>query len=63
MLDALKVQIIEGRLDLSTLTRLETMLNELTEGSGEDQLDGVLDAMGLHVAVEIAKRGPRLAAQ
>jgi hypothetical protein len=44
------------------LTRLETMLNELTERSGEDQLDGVLDAIGLRVAVEIAKRRPRLTA-
>lgn len=60
MLDALKVQIIEGRIDLPTLTRLEGMLNELTERSGEDQLDGVLDAIGLRVAVEIAKRRPRL---
>jgi Class II flagellar assembly regulator len=62
MLDALKVQIIEGRLDLATLTRLEGMLNELAERSGEDRLDGVLDAIGLRVAVEIAKRRPRLAA-
>ena len=61
-LDALKVQIIEGRIDVATLTRLEGMLNELTERSGEDQLDGVLDAIGLRVAVEIAKRQPRLAA-
>jgi hypothetical protein len=61
MLDALKVQIIEGRIDLATLTRLETMLNELAERSGEARLDGVLDAIGLRVAVEIAKRRPRLA--
>jgi hypothetical protein len=61
MLDALKVQIIEGRIDLPSLIRLEGMLNELTERSGEDQLDGVLDAIGLRVAVEIAKRRPRLA--
>ena len=62
MLDSLKVQIIEGRIDLATLTRLESALNELTERSGEDQLDGVLDAIGLRVAVEIAKRQPRLTA-
>ena len=58
----IKVQIIEGRIDLATLTRLEAALNELTERSGEDHLDGVLDAIGLRVAVEIAKRQPRLAA-
>jgi hypothetical protein len=63
MLDALKVQIIEGRIDMASLTRLEGMLNELTERSGEDHLDGVLDAISLRVAVEIAKRRPRLAAQ
>jgi hypothetical protein len=60
MLDVLKVQIIKGRIDLPTLMRLEGMLNELTERSDEDQLDGVLDAIGLRVAVEIAKRRPRL---
>jgi Class II flagellar assembly regulator len=62
MLDTLKVQIIEGRIDMASLTRLEAMLNELSERSGEDRLDGVLDAIGLRVAVEIAKRQPRLAA-
>ena len=62
MLDTLKVQIIEGRIDMASLTRLEGMLNELSERSGEDRLDGVLDAIGLRVAVEIAKRQPRLAA-
>lgn len=63
MLEALKVQIIEGRIDLETLTRLEAMLGELTERSGEADLDGVLDAIGVRVAVELAKRRPRPAAQ
>jgi hypothetical protein len=63
MLDALKVQIIEGRIDLETLTRLEAMLSELTERSGEAGLDGVLDQIGMRVAVELAKRRPRPAAQ
>jgi len=58
MLEALKVQIIEGRIDLEALTRLEAMLAELGERSGEAQLDDVLDAIGMRVAVEIAKRRP-----
>jgi len=58
MLDGLKIQIIEGRIDSATLMRLEAMLKELTERSGEPQLDGVLDAIGVRVAVELAKRRP-----
>jgi len=63
MLDALKVQIIEGRIDLATLTRLEAALGELSERSGEARLDGVLDAIGVRVAVELAKRRPPGATQ
>jgi hypothetical protein len=58
MLDALKVEIIEGRIDVATLSRLEAVLGELTERSGEDRLDGVLGAISLRVAVELAKRRP-----
>jgi hypothetical protein len=61
MLDSLKVEIIEGRIDSATLIRLEAMLKELTERSGEAHLDGVLDAIGLRVAVELAKRRPHFA--
>jgi hypothetical protein len=56
MLDALKLQILEGSMDMTTLARLETMLGELTERSGERRLDDMLDAIGLRVAVELAKR-------
>jgi hypothetical protein len=56
MLDALKIEILEGRIDVVTLSRLEVMLKELTERSGEQRLDGVLDAIGVRVAVELAKR-------
>ena len=56
MLDALKIEILEGRIDVVTLSRLEAMLKELTERSGEGRLDGVLDAIGVRVAVELAKR-------
>jgi len=56
MLDALKVEILEGRMDVGTLSKLEAMLAELTERSGEPQLDDTLDAIGVRVAVELAKR-------
>lgn len=56
MLDGLKLQILEGRMDMATLARLEAMLGELTERSGEQRLDETLDAIGLRVAVELAKR-------
>jgi hypothetical protein len=56
MLDALKVEILEGRMDVGTLSKLEAMLGELTERSGESRLDETLDAIGVRVAVELAKR-------
>ncbi len=56
MLDGLKLQILEGRMDMATLSKLEAMLGELTERSGEPHLDDTLDAIGLRVAVELAKR-------
>lgn len=58
LLDALKVEILEGRVGLETLRRLEVMLQALSERSGERGLDDVLDAIGVRVAVEIAKRRP-----
>jgi hypothetical protein len=56
MLDALKLEILEGRMDVGTLSKLEAMLGELTERSGESRLDETLDAIGVRVAVELAKR-------
>jgi hypothetical protein len=58
LLDKLKVEILEGRVGLDTLRRLEVMLDGLAERSGERELDDVLDAIGVRVAVEIAKRRP-----
>lgn len=58
LLDALKVEILEGRVGLDTLRRLEVTLQGLAERSGEGGLDNVLDAIGVRVAVEIAKRRP-----
>jgi len=56
LLDTLKVEILEGRIGLETLRRLEVTLKGLSERSGEPGLDEVLDAIGLRVAVELAKR-------
>jgi Class II flagellar assembly regulator len=61
LLDALKVEILEGRVGLDTLRRLEVTLQILAERSGEGGLDNVLDAIGVRVAVEIAKRRPAVA--
>ncbi|MEX2127221.1 MAG: flagellar assembly protein FliX [Xanthobacteraceae bacterium] len=61
LLDALKVEILEGRVGLDTLRRLEVTLQALSERSGEHGLDNVLDAIGVRVAVEIAKRRPAAA--
>ena len=61
LLDALKVEILEGRVGLDTLRRLEVTLQMLAERSGEGGLDNVLDAIGVRVAVEIAKRRPAVA--
>jgi hypothetical protein len=62
LLDALKVEILEGRVGIETLRRLEVMLQGMSERSGEDGLDTVIDAIGVRVAVEIAKRKPAAAA-
>jgi hypothetical protein len=61
LLDELKVQILEGKVGLDTLRRLEVMLAGLSERSGEAGLDSVLDAIGVRVAVELAKRRPATA--
>jgi hypothetical protein len=58
LLDTLKVEILEGRVGLDTLRRLEVTLQGLAERSGEHGLDSILDAIGVRVAVEIAKRRP-----
>lgn len=58
LLDSLKVEILEGRVGLETLRRLEVTMQGLVERSGEAGLDDVLDAIQVRVAVEIAKRKP-----
>lgn len=62
LLDSLKVEILEGRIGLETLRRLEVTLQGLAERSGEPGLDDVLGAISVRVAVEIAKRQPSASA-
>lgn len=61
LLDTLKVEILAGGIGLDTLRRLEVTLAKLSERSGDPRLDEVLDAIGVRVAVELAKRKPQTA--
>jgi hypothetical protein len=57
MLDALKLGLIDGSVDRSTLARLQVAAEGLTETSGDPGLDAVLGEIDLRVAVELAKAG------
>jgi hypothetical protein len=59
VLDALKLGLIDGSVDGSTLARLKLAGEGLTEGSGDSGLDTVLGEIDLRVAVELAKAGIR----
>lgn len=59
VLDSLKLGLIDGTVDGSTLSRLKMAAEGLTEGSGDSGLDTVLDEINLRVAVELAKAGIR----
>lgn len=59
VLDDLKVAVLDGTLDPSTLARLKIAAEGLTEGSGDAGLDQVLGEIDLRVAVELAKAGIR----
>ncbi len=61
LLDSLKLEILEGKVGLETLRRLEVTLQGMSERSGEAGLDEVLSAIEVRVAVEIAKRKPAAA--
>lgn len=56
-LDALKLGLISGSLDRSTMLRLKSVSAELADGSGDSGLDEVLAEIDLRVAVELAKAG------
>lgn len=59
VLDRLKVSLLDGSVDRSTLARLKVAAEGLTDESGDPGLDGVLGEIGLRVAVELAKAGIR----
>ena len=58
-LEALKLGLIDGSVDQSTLARLKVASEGLTEGCGDSGLDAVLSEIDLRVAVELAKAGIR----
>jgi len=57
-LDALKLSLLAGNLDMATLARLKSAVVDLTEATGDRPLDGVLAEISLRVEVELAKFGP-----
>ncbi len=59
VLDKLKLGLIDGSVDGSTLARLKVASEGLTEQSGDPGLDTVLSEINLRVAVELAKAGTR----
>jgi hypothetical protein len=59
VLDDLKVAVLDGSIDGSTLARLKVASEGLSDGSGDPGLDSVLSEIDLRVAVELAKAGVR----
>jgi hypothetical protein len=57
MLDTLKIGLLDGSIDRSTLARLKVAGEGLTESTGDAGLDAVLGEIDLRVAVELAKAG------
>jgi hypothetical protein len=56
-LDELKMGLLAGTLDQSTMLRLKSVAADLHDASGDDGLDQVLAEIDLRVAVELAKAG------
>ena len=56
-LDSLKVALLDGSVDRSTLARLKVAADGLTESTGDAHLDQVMQEIDLRVAVELAKAG------
>ena len=54
-LDSLKVGLLSGGLDRTTLTRLQAISKDLDEPTGDSGLDAVMAEIDLRVQVEIAK--------
>jgi hypothetical protein len=56
-LDELKLGLLAGAVDQRAIGRLQAVVAGLKEGSGDPNLDDVLDAISLRVEVELAKMG------
>ena len=56
-LDALKLGLLSGTLETGTLAALKSAATELSERTGEPELDTVLAEIELRVSVELAKIG------
>jgi hypothetical protein len=59
VLDQLKLGLLDGSVDQSTLARLKVAAEGLNDASGDPGLDAVLGEIDLRVAVELAKAGIR----
>jgi len=59
VLDTLKLGLLDGSVNQSTLARLKVASGGLTAASGDSGLDAVLGEINLRVAVELAKAGIR----
>ncbi len=57
VLDDLKIGLLAGSLDASTVQRLRTAAADLKTTSGDPGLDAVLSEIELRVEVELAKAG------
>jgi class II flagellar assembly regulator FliX len=57
VLDALKIGLLSGNLDSSTVARLRDAAANLKASSGDPGLDAVLSEIELRVEVELAKAG------
>jgi hypothetical protein len=57
VLDLLKVGLLDGSVDQSTLLRLKVAADGLAEETGDAGLDAVMREIDLRVAVELAKAG------
>ena len=57
VLDELKIGLLSGNLDASTVNRLRDAAANLKSSSGDPGLDAVLAEIELRVEVELAKAG------
>ena len=57
VLDDLKIRLLSGKFDTSTVSRLRDAAANLKSSSGDPGLDAVLSEIELRVEVELAKAG------